>query len=116
MGPCRDGRRGARLDSACDRRGLPRGVARPRSEEGDWFERRERKETGRDLTSFAIDGGVLLIGVAEDKGKHRFVLAPQPLEGLVERVELIARQPIDPPLHVQPREIPSSTNPTRGYL
>ncbi len=77
---------------------------------------RARKEMACDLASFAVDGGALLVGVAEDKPEHRFSPVPQPLEGLVERVELSARQRVDPPLEVRPREIPSLADPARGYL
>jgi len=51
--------------------------------------RGDRKETARDLASFAIDGGALLIGV-EDKANRTFSLAPPPLDGLMERVEQVA--------------------------
>ena len=38
----------------------------------------ERRETARDLASFAIDGGALLIGIDEDKANRTFRLTPQP--------------------------------------
>lgn len=76
----------------------------------------ERKETARDLASFAIDGGALLIGVEEDKANRTFTLAPQPLGGLVERVEDIAGAIIDPPLDVVPHEIESEQQHGCGYL
>lgn len=52
----------------------------------------DRKELGRDLASFAIDGGALLVGVAELKDERTWRLEPQPLDGLAERVEQIATQ------------------------
>lgn len=76
----------------------------------------ERKETARDLASFAIDGGALLIGVDEDKATRTFSLAPQPLEGLMERLEQVAAFLIDPPLTIVPEEIPSDADPSVGYL
>src|SRR5260370_629374 len=76
----------------------------------------ERKETARDLASFAIDGGALLIGVGEDKANRTFSLAPQPLSGLAERVEDIAGTIIDPPLDVVPHEIKSEQQQGSGYL
>ncbi len=75
-----------------------------------------RRETARDLASFAVDGGALLIGVEEDQSARTWTLSPQALAGLVERVELIAENLIDPPLHVRPREIPSGADPSQGYL
>jgi hypothetical protein len=52
--------------------------------------RGDRKETARDLASFAVDGGALLIGVDEDKPNRTFSLAPQPLDGLMEKLEQVA--------------------------
>lgn len=76
----------------------------------------DRKELARDLASFAIDGGALLIGVEERKEQRTWQLAPQPLAGLPERVEQIAGQLVDPPLFVQVTEIPSEQDPAFGYL
>jgi hypothetical protein len=76
----------------------------------------DRKELGRDLASFAIDGGALLIGLAELKEERNWRLAPQPLEGLAERVEQIATQLVDPPLFVQVTDIPSARDAGVGYL
>jgi len=46
------------------------------------------KETARDLASFAIDGGMLIIGIGEtDTGIES---TPQPLAGVPERLEQIA--------------------------
>jgi len=66
-----------------------------------------RKETAKDLASFAIDGGTLLIGVREDKQARTFHPEPVDLHDVVERIEDIARNRADPPLVVRPREIPS---------
>lgn len=76
----------------------------------------DNKETGRDLASFAIDGGMLLIGVAEDKANRTFTLLPQPLRNLAEKVENIAVTIIDPPLHVIPHEIKAEADSSKGYL
>ena len=76
----------------------------------------ERKETARDLASFAIDGGALLIGVGEDKASRIFTLSPQPLSGLGERVENIAGAIIDPGLDVVPQEIESEIHQGAGHL
>jgi hypothetical protein len=58
----------------------------------------DRKELGGDLESLAKDGGALLTGLTELKEERTWRLAPQPLEGLAERVEQIATQLVDPPL------------------
>jgi hypothetical protein len=75
----------------------------------------DRKELARDLASFAMDGGALLIGVEELKQDRTWRLAPQPLDGLAERVEQVATQLIDPPLYVRSYEI-GATDTTGGYL
>lgn len=74
------------------------------------------KELARDLASFAVDGGTFIIGIEEDKQNNAVQLSPQPLSGLAERIELIARTIPDPPLAVMSRPIMSSQQPSHGYL
>ncbi|MFF7764182.1 AlbA family DNA-binding domain-containing protein [Streptomyces griseorubiginosus] len=74
------------------------------------------KELARDLASFAVDGGTLVIGVREDKATRTFHLAPQPLKGLPEKVEQVARSLADPPLNVLTDAIEASANDGTGYL
>lgn len=76
----------------------------------------DRKETAKDLASYAIDGGALLFGVGEDKTTHRMYLDPQPLNGLIEKIDNIATMIVDPPLSVVSVEIPSDKDPTLGYV
>lgn len=76
----------------------------------------ERADLARHLASFAIDGGSLLIGVEEDKAARTWHLAPQPLDGLPERLEQIATQYIDPPLYTVARELPAAAGDGTGYL
>ncbi|MFF5264589.1 helix-turn-helix domain-containing protein [Actinomadura viridis] len=73
-------------------------------------------ESARDMASFAIDGGTLIVGIAEDRENRVFTPAPQPLKGLAEKMEQIARSIPDPPLNVVTQEIESSADSTRGYL
>lgn len=75
----------------------------------------DRSELARDLASFAINGGTIFIGVAENKADHSFSLNPVPLSGLMESVEQIGRLRIDPPLTLAIDEIPSSDR-SWGYL
>ncbi|WP_395107598.1 helix-turn-helix domain-containing protein [Actinomadura sp. SCN-SB] len=76
----------------------------------------DNKESARDMASFAIDSGTLIVGIAEDKDKRTFTLAPQPLKGLAEKMEQIARSIPDPPLNVITQEIASEADPAKGYL
>ncbi|MFD0287674.1 AlbA family DNA-binding domain-containing protein [Streptomyces lutosisoli] len=76
----------------------------------------DNRELARDLASFAIDGGTLIIGISEDKTNRTFALAPQPLKGLPEKVEQVARSIADPPLNVLTEPIDASANDGTGYL
>lgn len=72
-------------------------------------------ELARDMASFAVEGGTLIVGVDEapDDGEHfkPFVLRQQ-----AERVEQIALSRIDPPLAVRCFAVPSDADPGVGYL
>ncbi|MGW1929965.1 AlbA family DNA-binding domain-containing protein [Streptomyces sp. NPDC001919] len=76
----------------------------------------DNKELARDLASFAVDGGTLVIGVQENKDNRTFELAPQPLNGLPEKVEQVARTIPDPPLTVITEEISAAAGDGTGYL
>lgn len=75
----------------------------------------QRRGTAKDLASFAIDGGALLIGVREDKANRKFIAEPFDLKDTVERIELIAATLVEPSLPVHPREISSETD-GLGYV
>ena len=74
------------------------------------------KELARDLAQFAVDGGTLVIGVAEHAGGQPATLAPVFLKGLAERIELIVRTVPDPPLAISCHVIKSATDPELGYV
>lgn len=76
----------------------------------------DNKELARDLSSFAVDGGTLIIGVQENKESRTFELAPQPLNGLPEKIEQVARTIPDPPLTIVTEEISVAANDETGYL
>ena len=76
---------------------------------------RSRRDTAKDLASFAVDGGALLIGVREHKDTRTFECAPVDLHDSLERIEQIAANRIDPPLVVHPREITSAIS-GLGYI
>ncbi|MFE3126660.1 helix-turn-helix domain-containing protein [Streptomyces hydrogenans] len=76
----------------------------------------DNKELARDLVSFAVDGGTLIIGVQENKDSRTFELAPQPLNGLPEKIEQVARTIPDPPLTVLTEEISTAAGDGTGYL
>jgi hypothetical protein len=68
-------------------------------------------ELTRELASFAVDGGLLVIGVDEDDLGRADQVVGTDLTGLPERIDAIARSRIDPPLVV--RSHPPLENPTR---
>lgn len=74
---------------------------------------RGTKDTAVDMASFAIDGGIIVVGVTPGRPPD---LAPVALKGQRERVEQIARNRIDPPLRVEVLEIPTEDSPEEGYL
>ncbi|MFD5820260.1 helix-turn-helix domain-containing protein [Streptomyces sp. NPDC127038] len=76
----------------------------------------DNKELARDLSSFAVHGGTLIIGVQENKDSRTFELAPQPLNGLPEKIEQVARTIPDPPLTVITEEISAAADNGTGYL
>ena len=76
----------------------------------------KNREHARDLASFAIDGGTILIGIAQDTTTGALSLAPQPLSGLRERIESIARTIPDPPLSIVTRAVPTANDAELGYL
>ncbi|OXM50349.1 hypothetical protein CFP71_28385 [Amycolatopsis thailandensis] len=80
-------------------------------------DKHDKVELARDAASFANDGGVLLIGVDEDRPTGKLTLAPTRLSGLAETVEQILHQRCDPPLFVQCHPIPvSPEDMENGYL
>lgn len=74
---------------------------------------RGNRALATDLASFAVDGGVLLIGVKEGSPAEP---SPVRLEGLKERIDQVARSRVDPPLSVTVREIPSRKGEGLGFV
>lgn len=75
------------------------------------------RELAADLAQFALDGGVLLIGVKELKDTRPYwEPAPVPLAGFSERISQIARSRIDPPLRVAVSTFPSAADDSVGYV
>lgn len=73
------------------------------------------KELGRDLASFAVDGGVIAVGIADDASTAGTVVDVD-LPGLAERVDQVARSRVTPPLSVLCRALPNPDQPDRGVL
>lgn len=78
--------------------------------------RAANRELARDLASFAIDGGLYIIGVDEDATPPALHPVPLSEPALAERVEQVALTALDPPLVVRNQAIPASGHPGDGYL
>lgn len=64
-----------------------------------------KKGIAKDLASFAVDGGALIIGIREDKSTQTLTIDPVRLAGLAESIEQIARSRCDPPVFTVGHEI-----------
>lgn len=72
------------------------------------------KSIAKDLASFSIDGGRIIVGIREtEKG---LALSPINTTGLSERIEQIALSLVEPPVFITSSTIPSAKDPTLGYL
>lgn len=67
-----------------------------------------------DLASFAVDGGVVVVGV--DEATDPPTPTPIALAGLKERIDQVGRSRVDPPLLVTCDEIPAAGHAGKGYL
>lgn len=70
-----------------------------------------------DLAAMAVNGGMIVVGLAEERREGGKVLKPGPvaLAGLPERVSAIGLNRIDPPLTVVTRSL-AADDPGSGYL
>lgn len=87
------------------------------------FDAKEALPTGKktrdlatDVAAMANDGGTLLYGVGEDENKALRILKPFSLAGASERVDQIVRTSIVEPPSIEVRQIPTTTDPSVGYL
>ena len=74
-----------------------------------------RNQVAKALAGFAIEGGALVIGVAEPE-PGRLEVRPIPHAGLRERVEQIAQARVDPPLDVDSRVLKDPNDDSLGVL
>ncbi|MFL0243239.1 helix-turn-helix domain-containing protein [Mycobacterium sp. SMC-18] len=72
------------------------------------------KKLANDIAAFALDGGIIVIGVDEDTSPPS--LSPVALDGLAERIEQIARMRVEEAVQIRTTEIESTTRPGHGYL
>ena len=72
------------------------------------------RDLAKDIAAFALDGGMILLGVDEDNSPPS--LHPIDLQGLPERVEQIAGMRVDEGVEISTVSIPSTAEPARGYL
>lgn len=74
----------------------------------------------QEIASLAVDGGAIVVGVVDPKNRVGSnpvdALSPVKLDGLVERVESVARSVPDPPIPVSCRVITSDRDLSTGYV
>lgn len=76
--------------------------------------RSANRDLAKDIAAFALDGGMILVGLDEDTSPPS--LYPVDLPNLAERVESIARMGIDEGVSITTVSIPSAADPAKGYL
>ncbi|MGW0006072.1 RNA-binding domain-containing protein [Nocardia grenadensis] len=75
------------------------------------------KKFAADIAAFALDGGVIVIGIDEGEDGATPRLEPTDLTGLPERVEAIAKTAVHEPVQITSTRIPAETSdPGYGYL
>ena len=77
--------------------------------------RTHNTELAQDLASFAVDGGLLVIGV-EDHNSRAGKVCGVELAKLADRVDQVARDKVRPSLVVRSHEVPDPDRPGRGCL
>lgn len=73
-------------------------------------------EIAKDIAAMTVSGGVLIYGIGEDKNDRLTVLSPVTLAGQRERINSIAQTAISEPPTIYIHSIPTSDDPTRGYI
>jgi hypothetical protein len=69
-----------------------------------------------DVAAMATDGGVLLVGIAEDENGEPTVPRPAPLAGAKERVDNIVRSSVAEVPYIEVRPYPTTDDPSIGYI
>ncbi len=73
-------------------------------------------EIAKDVAAMSNDGGVILFGIGEDKEKRLTLLNPIKLAGAPEKIDSIVRSSISEPPHITISTIPTSKDPSVGYI
>lgn len=68
-----------------------------------------------DLAAFSVEGGMIVIGVAEEGEPKRLMSRPMALAGLRERISQVGTSRVDPAVTLVTRELPSDAD-GNGYL
>jgi len=92
-------------------------------DESHWVDLKQELPRGRthntslaeDLAAFAIDGGLLVIGI-EDSNSRAGKVTGVPLGTLADRIDQVARERVKPPLVVRSHEVPDPERPGHGCL
>lgn len=72
-------------------------------------------EVARDLASLSVDGGVLVVGIEDDRGKTGAVTGTD-IAGLVSRLDAVARATVAPPLTITSQVFQHPADPDLAVL
>lgn len=75
-----------------------------------------RREMAKDIAALALDGGSLVVGIAEDKNGRALDLSPVELAGFAERLDQAALHRCDPPVSIRIMQLPTPDSPATGVL
>lgn len=76
----------------------------------------KNRDLARDLCAMTVDGGTLLYGVGGADGTRPDTPMPFELAGTSERIDQVAQTTISEPPIIEIHDIPSDSQPGRGYL
>lgn len=76
----------------------------------------KNKDLAKDICAMTVEGGQLIYGVGGDDPTRPDRLTPIALEGVAERVDLVAQTAIAEPATVEISDFPAPEEPGRGYL
>jgi hypothetical protein len=77
---------------------------------------RRNDELAKDVAAMTADGGVIILGVGEDKHGRLTRLEPIDTAGVAERIDQIVSSSISDTPHVEVRVLPTTADPARGYV
>lgn len=76
----------------------------------------ENRKLAKEIAALSVDGGIVLIGVAEDKSAKASHISAVPLNGLEEKIRQVAYSRISPPPPIELTPIPNPSDESSGVM